>query len=190
MNTRLLTKAKDCLDIMEAHLPTNVSPDKSKTKAPDSVPSGRKGTAGSAPSSEVVPAHPTESAKKKKRGRSAKNAKAASAAASASVFETELTSSGKQKRRKTVKDEEGACVSSSSRPRRISRRQSVPTLQQLVSRFEEQYEEMGERYREMGNILTQMKSTVANGRERTEEEIRMDVLDEVQKTITKTFKKK
>jgi hypothetical protein len=49
---------------------------------------------------------------------------------------------------------------------------------------------MGERYREMGNILSQMKSVAASGRKRTEEEIRMDVFDEVQKTLADAFKKK
>jgi hypothetical protein len=86
-------------------------------------------------------------------------------------------------------------VSASGKPRRTSKSDEAKgktgtTLQQLISRFEDQYEEMGHRYREMGNILKDMKMAIVRGRERTEEEIRMDLLSEVQKSIMKSLPKK
>jgi hypothetical protein len=59
----------------------------------------------------------------------------------------------------------------------------TPSMQLLISRFEEQYQEMGERYHEMGDILQQMKEAAASRRERTEGEIRADLLEEVQRNI-------
>lgn len=72
----------------------------------------------------------------------------------------------------------GATVASAS---------SDPSMQRLISHFEEQYKEMGERYQEMGNILQQMKQAAASGRERTEEEIRSDLLEEVRRNILKSL---
>jgi hypothetical protein len=59
------------------------------------------------------------------------------------------------------------------------------TLQQLVTRFEEKYEEMGQQYTEMGNLLAQMKTALEEGREKTEQQIRSEVLEEVQKCMPK-----
>lgn len=66
---------------------------------------------------------------------------------------------------------------------------STQSMQQLISRFEEQYTEMGKRYHEMGDVLQQMKE-VASGRERTEEEIRAELLEEVQRNILNSFQRK
>jgi hypothetical protein len=66
---------------------------------------------------------------------------------------------------------------------------STLSLQRLISRFEEQYNEIGKRYQEMGSILQQIKET-AIGMERTEEEIRADLLEEVQRSILKSLPRK
>jgi hypothetical protein len=188
-----MAKAKACLVIMEEHLPETPSPPKSKKKAKDVM-----SPSNSASDQIVAPATDAGSARNK-RGRPPKTAKPAPADASDSIIDVEsAVSDTKTKKSKTEKDEHSIAESkSSTRSRRVSRgdRQSPsagsePTLRQLLFRFEEQYEEMGERYREMGCILRQMRSAVANGRERTEEEIRKDVLHEVQKTIMNSFSKK
>eukprot|EP00535_Pseudo-nitzschia_heimii_P000950 CAMPEP_0197185658 /NCGR_PEP_ID=MMETSP1423-20130617/12384_1 /TAXON_ID=476441 /ORGANISM="Pseudo-nitzschia heimii, Strain UNC1101" /LENGTH=595 /DNA_ID=CAMNT_0042636783 /DNA_START=51 /DNA_END=1835 /DNA_ORIENTATION=+ len=60
---------------------------------------------------------------------------------------------------------------------------TVPTLHQLMTRFEDQYEEMGKRYAEMGELLAQMKTVTEENRERSEQEIRRELLDEIQRKI-------
>jgi len=75
-------------------------------------------------------------------------------------------------------------------PRRISSARSVPSLQQLMSRFEDRYKEMGQRYTEMGAILTQMKTAIEDNRERSEQEIRRELLDDIQRNILESMPKR
>ena len=75
-------------------------------------------------------------------------------------------------------------------PHGVSLRRPDPSLQELMSRFEDQYNEMGQRYTEMGTILAQMKTTLAVTRERSEQEIRRELLDEVQKSLIESLPKK
>ena len=233
INERLMSKAKACLDILEAHLPENATPKKSAKNTQDASSCSKNSAPASAACTAdiaVEPTNTTTESGRKKRGRPPKNAKSPPAetplVASSTTKKKRKTekstpvpepqpvasstkkkknekdevsvASSTKRKKKSENDEDSVAQSTgSSRPRRVSKvvRQSLagpsgPTLQQLISRFEVQYEQMGESYREMGNILSQMKSAVASGRDRTEEEIRMDVFDEVQKTLADTFKKR
>jgi len=74
--------------------------------------------------------------------------------------------------------------------RRISPSSSVPSLYKLMSRFEDQYKEMGQRYADMGVILTQMKTAMEEKREQSEQEIRRELLDEIQNNILESMPKR
>mmetsp|Transcript_11427 Transcript_11427/g.32899 ORF Transcript_11427/g.32899 Transcript_11427/m.32899 type:complete len:544 (+) Transcript_11427:201-1832(+) len=88
-------------------------------------------------------------------------------------------------------DEESTSLSVSSRHIRHSQSSGTsPSLRELMSRFESQYNEMGQRYAEMGTILAQMKMAVRDKRQRSEEEIRRELLDEVQNSILESLPKK
>ena len=67
---------------------------------------------------------------------------------------------------------------------------TVPSLHHLISRFEDQYNEMGKRYAEMGELLTQMKTAMEENRERSEQEIRRELLDEIQSNILQSMPKR
>ena len=79
-------------------------------------------------------------------------------------------------------------VASSLTQRGMSR--SVPSLHHLMSRFEDQYKEVGKRYAEMGTILTQMKTAIEEKREQSEQEIRRELLDEIQRNILESMPKR
>lgn len=70
----------------------------------------------------------------------------------------------------------------------------VPTatisLSNLVNKFEAQYEAMGEAYKQMGSTLQELKSKIQENRSATEEEIRNELLLEVQDNLLKSFGKK
>lgn len=74
--------------------------------------------------------------------------------------------------------------------RRVSSSHSVPSLHMLMSQFEDRYKEMGQRYAEMGELLAQMKSTIEVNRERSEKEIRRELLDEIQRNILESIPKR
>ena len=67
---------------------------------------------------------------------------------------------------------------------------SAPSIQELISRFEKQHSEMGQQYAEMGLLLAQMKTALAENRQQTEQEIRRELLDEVQMSILRSLPKK
>lgn len=81
-------------------------------------------------------------------------------------------------------------VASSLTQRGISSSPSVPSLHHLMSRFEDQYKEMGKRYAEMGTILTYMKTAIEERREQSEQEIRRELLDEIQRNILESMPKR
>jgi hypothetical protein len=81
-------------------------------------------------------------------------------------------------------------AAASSTPRRTSSAHSVPSLHQLMSRFEDQYKEIGQRFTEMGAILTQMKTAIEDNRERSEKEIRRELLDDIQRNILESMPKR
>jgi hypothetical protein len=64
------------------------------------------------------------------------------------------------------------------------------SLSNLVSKFEAQYETMGEVYKQMGLTLQELKSKIQENRTATEEEIRNELLLEVQDNLLKSFGKK
>jgi hypothetical protein len=59
-----------------------------------------------------------------------------------------------------------------------------------LSKFEDQYLEMGERYKEMGETLAELKVKIDANRDKTEQGIRNELLQVVQKTIVSSFPKK
>jgi hypothetical protein len=193
LSDRLMTKVKGCLSIMEDHIPKKSSDKKKKTKAADPIP----------PVESIPVVLEKTTLGKKKRGRPAKASKTPESS-QMTKDAVPVTSDGKKKRKVVYKDDDfgeeefNEVVvphSTTIRARPPSKAAvavslSGPSMQRLISRFEEQYEEMGKRYLEMGNILQQMKEAAARGRERTEEEIRADLLEEVQRNILKSLPKK
>ena len=75
-------------------------------------------------------------------------------------------------------------------PKRVSSSRTTPSLSELMSRFEDQYKEMGKRYAEMGTLLSQMKTAIEDNRERSEQEIRRELLDEIQRNILESMPKR
>lgn len=67
---------------------------------------------------------------------------------------------------------------------------STNSLSNLVSKFEAQYEAMGEAYKQMGFTLQELKSKIQENRTATEEEIRNELLLEVQDNLLRSFGKK
>lgn len=66
----------------------------------------------------------------------------------------------------------------------------ISSLNKLILKFERQHEEMGKMYHEMGQTLSELKSKVQENRTATEEEIRNELLLEVQENLLKSFGKK
>ncbi len=64
------------------------------------------------------------------------------------------------------------------------------SLCQLISRFQVQYEEMGRRYAEMGSLLAEMKKSIEEERTPSEQEIRRELLDEIQQSILESMPKR
>ena len=85
-----------------------------------------------------------------------------------------------------------AVASSSTKVKRSKngKKEAMVSLSVLVARFEEQYTQMGEMYRQMGETLADVKAKINENRESTEQEIRSELLQEVQKTIMSSFPKK
>ena len=63
------------------------------------------------------------------------------------------------------------------------------SLPNLISLFEQQYHEMGKVYRKMGETLQELKSKIQENRTATEEELRGEILLEVQESLLKNFGK-
>lgn len=148
---------------------------------------------------------------KKKRGRPTKNSKHPTmqqrSSSTAIVSQTDqpesesIDSTEEQKERASLKSKSHQLQSSRMRgvssvvkadnPTSSSRSMSTgPSVQQLMARFEDKYNEMGKRYKEMGKIVTQMKVAIEENRDRSEQEIRRELLDEVHKNIIQSFPKR
>ena len=87
----------------------------------------------------------------------------------------------------------GSRIDGSASPlmsRQVSSSRSIPSLHQLISRFEAQYEEMGQRYAEMGTLLAEMKNAIDDRRTQSEQEIRRELLDEIQRNILESMPKR
>ncbi len=67
---------------------------------------------------------------------------------------------------------------------------AAPSLSNLITKFEEQYHVMGEIYQQVGQTLHALKSKIQENRTTTEEEIRNELLQEVQDNLLKSFGKK
>lgn len=139
-----------------------------------------------------------ESVVKRKRGRPPKNVKhqliqrQQGSFSNAATIEASppLQQPGFQKKEGNI-DEESTISSVSSRHnRRPQSSEARPSLHELMSRFEAQYNEMGQRYAEMGTLLAQMKTALKDKRQRTEQEIRRELLDEIQSSILESLPKK
>lgn len=64
------------------------------------------------------------------------------------------------------------------------------SLSALVSKFEDQYEAMGKMYQQLGDTIQELKSCIQENRTVTEQELRNELLQEVQNTLAKSFGKK
>jgi hypothetical protein len=176
----LLAKVRTCLDIIESRLPEGSSK-KRKLKLVEPAPAP---VAAPPPVIAATFTSPTPLAKKR-RGRPPK-----SRTPPESVVETKTLLPEAE----PVHEEEiiRAVASSSTRVKRSKngKKQPMVALSVLVSRFEEQYTQMGEMYRQMGETLADVKAKINENRESTEQEIRSELLQEVQKTIMSSFPKK
>ncbi len=189
MSSRLMAKAKSCLTIMERHLSGNITHVQQKKKFPELVETQSFRSTRS--SSAALPeASDLEAPAKRKRGRPPTNKRVVVSTVNAVV---PSAIQGAQKKCKIEHVESVAEGSIPFPPRRrnseITTVSSTPTIRHIISRFEKQYEEMGQIYNEMGTTLAQMKGA-ANGSERTEEQIRADLLEEVQRSIMNSLPKK
>jgi phage shock protein A len=78
---------------------------------------------------------------------------------------------------------------SSTRPgqtkgtRKGGTKKEASTTDDLVSKFEEQYKEMGENYVAMGKTLSRLKSKLGEERTEREKAIRSELMAEVQKKL-------
>lgn len=180
LDADLLTKVKTCLDIIESRLP-EASSKKRKLKSVEPAPA-------------PVAAPPPVIAEtvtsltplvKKRRGRPPKNRTPAEP-----IVETNMLLPDAE----PVYEEEiiRAVATSTNRVKRSKngKKQPMAALSVLVARFEEQYTQMGEMYRQMGETLADVKGKINANRESTEQEIRSELLQEVQKTIMSSFPKK
>ena len=75
-------------------------------------------------------------------------------------------------------------------PRRVPSSRSVPSLHELVSRFEVQYQEMGQRYTEMGTLMDQIKIAIDDRRTQSEQEIRRELIDEIRRNLLEGIPKR
>lgn len=217
---RLLAKAKACLEIMELNLPNPSSAKKNKAKASDHIPPATATRRASESSVENSTTGKKKRGRSSKTSQTPPPPIAAAAAAAAATTSVTADGKKKRKvegatnpvRYLEDPEEEGdeevvVAHKTTSWGRRSSTSgskttttttttavttsaSSTPSMRRLVLRFEEQYDEMGKRYQEMGTLLQQMKVAAASGQKRTEEEIRADVLEEVQRTIMKSLPKK
>jgi hypothetical protein len=64
-----------------------------------------------------------------------------------------------------------------------------PSLSAIMTQFEEQYEAMGKMYHQLGSTIQELKSYVQENRTATEQELRNELLQEVQSTLLKTLGK-
>ena len=176
----LLAKVKACLDIIESRLPEGSSK-KRKLKSAEPAPAP---VAAPPPVIAETVTSLTPLAKKR-RGRPPKNR-----AQSEPVIETNTLLPGVE----PMHEEEilRAVASSSTKVKRSKngKKEAMVSLSVLVARFEEQYTQMGEMYRQMGETLADVKAKINENRESTEQEIRSELLQEVQKTIMSSFPKK
>jgi hypothetical protein len=180
---------------------TNVK--KRKKMIPDHVPSTTSLVSSSTHSSSASSSANSKSHQdpplKRKRGRPPKNIKHQSTQHQSSrqpEGEEDDSNHEEQKESTTSRSKrhhgsryDNAAADLSLPPRRVSSR-SVPSLHQLMSRFEDQYREMGQRYAEMGTLLTQMKTAMEDNREQSEQEIRRELIDEIQKNIFDSMPKR
>lgn len=174
-----------CLDIMEDYLGDGSS--RNKRQKLDVVSS-----------SSCVPIPPVvmavqddkDQSSKRKRGRPTKHEPT-----------KEVAVHVKDKKKDERKDEMIEVSTSTSRNRQQSKHtvgtaevmvvgEIEPTLTQLIGQFQDEYEEMGKRYAAMGKLLDQMKTAIVLRREKSEQQIRNEVLEEVQKSIFSSLPKK
>ncbi len=143
---------------------------------------------------------------KRKRGRPPKNSKhqqnqnitpsiQLEFAGNDNIEDSTETRSSRSKRnllssKKVKSNAKGDSCDSSLTTRRVSSSRSVPSPHELISRFEDQYKEMGQRYAEMGTLLTQLKTAMADTRTQSEQEIRRELLDEIQRNILENLPKR
>lgn len=184
LDDSLEAKVKACLEIMEDHLP-DPSPQKKRKKSVEPVPAqvvSEEQTVPPTKKKRVVSEEPAVPPPKKKRGRPRKN----SSIEPVKSEETHDTAS-----HMSEESEVELRPPAASRARKSGGRNGKTlSLTKLVAKFEEKYEKMGDMYKEMGETLAQLKSKIDESRSATEEEIRSELLQEVQQSIMKSLGKK
>jgi hypothetical protein len=192
LDGELLTKVKTSLDIIESRLPEESSKKKKRKSSEESAPAAHVHAHAHVAAAPLVIGGETITSSiplaKKRRGRPPKNRLPPPPE---SVVETSNTLLPEEE---FVHDEamSHAVASSITKVKRSKNgnKQPMASLSVLVARFEEQYTQMGEKYRQMGETLADVKAKINENRESTEQEIRSELLQEVQKTIMSSFPKK
>lgn len=164
LEKNLLAKVRKCLDIMESRLPEPKG-NKKRKKIVEK------------PAAEVVPlVEPLVDEPpppKRKRGRPPKN--------------KQLVPPKLEPKDVSVDDLDSTEVlprrGPPSKPARPKGRKETEALTDLVSKFEEQYHEMGKQYKAMGETLSRLRSKLGEERNAREQELRNELLVEVQKKL-------
>jgi hypothetical protein len=186
LDDSLEAKVKACLSIMEDHLP-DPGAEKKRKKSVEPVPAQVVSEEQAVPPTKKkrVVSEESESAvppPKKKRGRPRKNS-------SIEPVKSEETHDTASHMSEESEVEVRPPASSRARKSGGSNGKNL-SLTKLVAKFEEKYEKMGDMYKEMGETLAQLKSKIDESRSATEEEIRSELLQEVQQSIMKSLGKK
>lgn len=175
LDGELKEKVLACLDMIESRLP-DLAAAKKRKKSLEVVPDPLPPT----PVDEATPTLP-----KKRRGRPPKHPRQDS-------IESPETGAPKSSQVIAHPNEivANAVASTAASRGRRNRNGKKSSLLSLVAQFEQQYQDMGEKYHQMGEILAELKAKIEENRESTEQEIRSELLQEVQKTIMSSFPKK
>eukprot|EP00934_Nitzschia_sp_Nitz4_P007084 Nitzschia sp. Nitz4//scaffold212_size37733//27005//28699//NITZ4_007738-RA/size37733-augustus-gene-0.11-mRNA-1//1//CDS//3329542037//7074//frame0 len=194
IDASLMAKVMACLDIMEEHLPSSSTSSKKRRKSTSDVPTSAPPVAPVETTSEDPAAPPV----KRKRGRPRKNPLPAPKAPVEDPIsqDSDLEDDeddmipynppavrGRPRKSSTQSSSKAAAAASTS----TAEPPNVGSLSKLISQFEKQYNAMGKIYEEMGETLAELKSKVDTSRTTTEEEIRNELLMEVQENLLKTF---
>mmetsp|Transcript_25728 Transcript_25728/g.63004 ORF Transcript_25728/g.63004 Transcript_25728/m.63004 type:complete len:551 (+) Transcript_25728:111-1763(+) len=194
MDKSLMAKVRKCLEIMESRVPQPKGKDSRKRKKSLEKPAVvvTEPVAAEEPVKEEPPS-------KRKRGRPTRKTEVAPAfeesgdsgmdedAEAPVVEDTPRPPVARSTPRSPVRSTPRPSVArSTSNSRRAKKELSVTDI---ISKFEEQYHEMGKMYEEMGKTLALLKSTAEENKSHKEESIRNEVRDEfmaeMQKRITK-----
>jgi hypothetical protein len=165
-----MAKVRKCLDIMESRLPE--PKEKGNKKRKKSMEKPKPATVKVA----VVAPLVDDPQRKRKRGRPPKNRQLTPPKPDPKDLLMDNLDSPAE-----VMPRRG----SSTRPGQTKGIKKEASITDLISKFEEQYKEMGKHYVAMGETLSRLKSKLGEEQTEREQKIRSELLAEVQKKIVR-----